>query len=300
MRLPTRLLRRKADSHKGDYGHVFIVAGSARFSGAAVLAATAALRSGAGLVTIGIPASLNTALIKIKPPEIMTLPLKETNDGSLNYTALKQITGFMSDADVTLIGPGLGNNPSTRRLIQALVARLTKPSVLDADGINALSGHGETLRAAGLRLDGRCVLTPHPGELSRLTGIPVAEIQRTRKEVAKRVSSEYNITVVLKGHRTVVAAPTGRIFINSTGNPGMSTAGSGDVLAGMIGAFLGQGLEAFDAAKYAAYLHGLAGDLAAKEKTQPGIIASDIIAMIPKAIKKEAANGAHKIKRRYS
>ncbi len=299
MRLPAQLLHRNLNAHKGDFGHIFILAGSSRFSGAASLCAEAAIRSGAGLVTLGIPKSLNEAIIKIKPKEVMTLPLAQTPQGSLSLTGLKKIKDFIKGIDVLVIGPGLSRNSSTQGLVRKLVSGVKEPMVIDADGLNALVGHLGILRwtkpacrppagrAGTGRDDGRkTILTPHPGEMARLLGISVGKIQKNRKEIAKKFAQDYKATLVLKGHNTVVADDKNNLYINKTGNPGMSTAGCGDVLTGMIGAFLGQGLNAFEAAKYAVYLHGLAGDLAAKDKTQISLIASDIIDKIPEAIKR--------------
>jgi NAD(P)H-hydrate epimerase len=285
MRLPTRLLRRKPDSHKGNFGHIFILAGSARLSGAGVLCAASAMRLGAGLVTLGIPKSLNKTIIKIKPKEVMTLPLPETKEGTLSLSAYQKIEEFIKNIDVLVIGPGLGQNKSTQSLARKIVSNIKIPMLSDADGLNALVGHLDILRATGNRQQAT-VLTPHPGEMARLLGTSIAKVQRNRKEIAKRFTQDYKVTVVLKGHNTVVADYRGNLYINRTGNPGMATAGSGDVLTGMIAAFLGQGLNAFEASKFAVYLHGLAGDLAAKEKTQLGMIASDIIEKIPEAIKR--------------
>jgi len=285
MRLPSQLLRRKTDSHKGDFGHIFILAGSARFSGAAVLCAEAAMRCGAGMVTLGIPESLNNAIIKIKPKEVMTFPLTETSEGTLSLSGYKKIKDFAKDIDVLALGPGLTRNKSTQALVRKVMSKIHKPMVIDADGLNALVGHLETLYAIRHTLYAK-ILTPHPGEMSRLAGISMAKIQKNRKEIARKFARGYNVTVVLKGNKTVVADYKDNLYINRTGNPGMATAGSGDVLTGIIAAFLGQGLNGFQASKYGTYLHGLAGDLAAKEKTQMGMIASDIIAKIPEAIKK--------------
>ncbi|MCK9595553.1 MAG: NAD(P)H-hydrate dehydratase [Candidatus Omnitrophica bacterium] len=279
MRLPTRLLRRKADSHKGDFGHVFILAGSAGLSGAAVLCAKAALRSGAGLVTLGIPASLNGPIIKIKPPEVMTLPLPETKEISLSPAAYNKIKEFSRKTDIIAIGPGLSQNKATQELILKVIAGIDKPMVIDADGLNSLGKQRKQFR-------GNIILTPHPGEMSRLTGLPVPVIQKNRKKVAKEFANEYNVEIVLKGKNTLVADNKDNFYVNKTGNPGMAKAGSGDVLTGIIAAFLGQGLNLFQAAKYAVYLHGSAGDLAAKKKTQISMTASDIIDMLPEAIKK--------------
>jgi NAD(P)H-hydrate epimerase len=274
------LLQRKPDSHKGDYGHILIVAGSKRYSGAALLCAEAALRSGAGIVTLGLPESLCNPVIKIKPKEIMLLPLAQAKDGEISAAAYNKIVDFLKKADVFVLGPGLGLNISTQKLVRKLVKTVKKPFVIDADALTALAG------VKGVRFGAETVATPHPGEMARLIGIPAAVIQKKRKEVAKNFAAHYNSTVVLKGGRTVVASTRGSLYVNTTGNPGMATAGSGDVLAGVIAAFLGQGLDGFNAAKYGVYIHGMAGDLAAKQKTQLSLIASDIIDFLPKAIKK--------------
>ena len=240
------------------------------------------MRAGAGLVTLGIPAGINNAVIKIKPKEVMTLPLPGTRQGGLSVAAYKKVQGFIKKTDVLVIGPGLGQDKSTQGLIRKVISRINKPMVIDADALNALAGHLNLLRATS---DERLatIITPHPGEMARLLGISVKKVQKNRKELAKKFAGQYKVTLVLKGHNTVVADYRNNLYINKTGNPGMSTAGSGDVLTGIIGAFLGQGLDAFNAAKYAVYLHGLAGDLAAKEKTQIGMIASDIVDKIPEA-----------------
>jgi NAD(P)H-hydrate epimerase len=282
-----RLLQRSPKANKGDFGHIFILAGSARFSGAAVLCGEAAMRSGAGLVTLGIPAGLNSAIIKMKLKEVMTLPLPETKHGSLSLSGYKRIKDFIKSINVLAVGPGLGRDESTKFLVRKVIAEIDKPMVIDADGLNALVGYLSLLKVT--RSQGHKVtriLTPHPGEMARLLGISVNKVQAKRKEIAKEFVRDYKVTLVLKGYQTVVADYEGNFYINKTGNPGMATAGSGDVLTGIIGAFLGQGLSAFDSAKYAVYLHGLAGDLAAKEKTQISLIASDIIDKIPEAIKK--------------
>ncbi|MFC1674701.1 NAD(P)H-hydrate dehydratase [Candidatus Omnitrophota bacterium] len=284
--MPTRLLQRNAKSHKGHFGHLFAIAGSARFSGAAALCAEAGLRCGAGLVTLGIPKSLNSSLIKIKPLEVMTLPLQETPDKSLSLSALKRIKGFVKKGLILVIGPGLGRNGSTQQLVRRMISEIRSPMVIDADGLNALVGHLELLRNNETTKKRETVLTPHPGEMSRLTGASTKAVAKNRRKAAKKLARDYRVTVVLKGHNTVVADCRGNLYVNKTGNPGMAKGGSGDVLAGMIGAFLGQGLKAFAAAKYAVYLHGLAGDLAAKKKTQVGMIATDIIKEIPAAIRK--------------
>ncbi len=295
MRLPKQLLRRKADSHKGDFGHILIIAGSAGLSGAAVLCAEAALRAGAGLVTLGIPEGLNTAIIRIKPKEIMTLPLPQTQEGALSLKGYKKIKDFIKKIDVLVVGPGLSQNKSTQDLVRRLISEIDKPMVVDADGLNALVGYLKSVKvskcsatkmSADRQSAKEIIVTPHPGEMARLIGTTTQKIQENRKGMAKKFARDSKATLVLKGHNTVVADNKDNFYINKTGNPGMATAGSGDVLTGIIAAFLGQGLDVFSASKFAVYLHGLAGDLAAKEKTQLGMIASDIIEKIPRAIKK--------------
>lgn len=278
MRLPAQLLRRKTDSHKRDFGHIFMLAGSRNMPGAAILCARAAMRSGAGLVTVGLPKDLSMAIPK-KIFEAMTKSLPQTKDGSIGLGAYNQIKKFLSKVDVLVIGPGLSQNSSTKQLVKKLVfSENTLPSVIDADGLNALAGHLK-------RFKGIKILTPHPGEMARLLGAPTKAVEKNRKDIALSFAKKYNCLVVLKGNHTVVADGKGRIYTNNTGNPGMATAGSGDVLTGIIASFLAQGLLPFEAAKYAVYLHGLAGDLAAKKKSQLSLVASDIIDYIPEAVK---------------
>ncbi|MFA5725780.1 MAG: NAD(P)H-hydrate dehydratase [Candidatus Omnitrophota bacterium] len=279
MRLPTRLLPRKINSNKNDFGHIFILAGSRPYSGAAVLCAAGAMRSGAGLVTLGIPEGLNTALIKIKPKEVMTLPLPETTSGSLSARAYSKIKDFSRKIDILVIGPGLSRENSAQSLARKIIRNIARPMVIDADGLNALAGRLQYLKDS-------MVITPHPGEMARLLEASIAKVQRERKTITVNFSRRYKVTLVLKGHNTLVGDKKGNLYVNQTGNPGMATAGSGDVLTGMIAAFLAQGLDSFNAAKLAVYVHGLAGDLAAREKTQISLIASDIIDKIPEAIKK--------------
>lgn len=285
MRLPAQLLHRKQDSHKGDFGHIFVLAGSLKFSGAAVLCAHAAIRAGAGLVTLGIPKGLSSAIIKIKPKEIMLLPLVQTRSISLSISAYPQINKFSEKVNIFAVGPGIGQDVSTQQLIRRLIIRIDKPMVIDADGLSALSMHLSLLNAKRYALSAMRILTPHPGEMARLIGLSVSEVQHNREKIAQKFAKDYNLTLVLKGNQTVVADYNGHLYINKTGNPGMATAGSGDVLTGMIAGLWAQGLTAFEAAKYGVYLHGLAGDIAVKEKTQISLIASDIIDRIPAAIR---------------
>ena len=282
MRLPAQLLRRKADSHKGDYGHILILAGSSRFSGAALLCAESALRSGAGLVTLGIPKSINLALIRVKPRELIAFPLPETKEGTLSLAAFAKISLLLKNIDVLIIGPGLGRDKSTYALVKKIMRKTNQPKVVDADALNALNNCPGILKAH----KGQLILTPHQKEMSRLFDISINLIKNNRKLIAKKYAKHYNSVIILKGHNSIVTDGLRGFYINRSGNPGMATAGSGDVLSGIVGAFLAQGLDGFRAAKYATYIHGLAGDLAAKDKTQMGLIASDIIDNIPRAIKK--------------
>ena len=247
-----------------------------------MLCAESTLRCGAGLVTIGSPKSINAALIKNKTKEVMTLPLPETKEGTLSLASFSKIKSFLKNTDVLIIGPGLGKVPATYVLIRKIIRQAWMPMVIDADALNALAGHLEILKLH----KGEVILTPHANEMARLFGIDIELVKKNRKLVAKKYAKYYNSIIVLKGHQSIVTDGDKKFYLNSTGNPGMATAGSGDVLSGVIGAFLAQGLRAFEAAKFATYIHGLAGDLAAKDKTQMGLIASDIIRRIPDALKK--------------
>ncbi|MFH1201396.1 MAG: NAD(P)H-hydrate dehydratase [Candidatus Omnitrophota bacterium] len=290
--MPARLLKRRLNSHKGDYGHILVLAGSSGYTGSAILCARTVLRAGAGLVTLGVPESLLN-IYQRRVVEVMTLGLAETPKKTLSFKAYAQIKKILTRIEVLIVGPGLSQNPSTQKLVRKIIKTVNKPMVIDADGLNALVGHLDILRKTKgerrgtlrLRSGQAKILTPHPGEMARLLGVSVKKIQENRKNIAKKFARDYNTVLVLKGHNTIVAQPKAETYINKTGNPGMATAGSGDVLTGMIGAFLAQGLDGFSAAKYGVYLHGLAGDLAAKDKTQIGLIASDIIERIPGAIK---------------
>ena len=274
------LSRRKPDTHKGDYGHVFVIAGSIGLTGAAALCSQAAILSGSGLVTLGIPKSLNPIMAR-KLTEVMTKPLPQTREQSLSYSALKEILRFAGKINCVAIGPGLSRNKSTQRLVRKLLTSLKKSIVLDADGINALEGKVNLLKSAKAPI----VITPHPGEMSRLVSLSKNEIARNKQRIAKKFSNKYNVVCVLKGHRSVVAGPKGRAYINTTGNPGMASGGVGDILTGMIASFIGQGLSPFNAAKLGVYLHGLAGDLAAKKKGEVSLIASDLLQVLPKSIR---------------
>ena len=272
---------RKPESHKGSYGKVFILAGSRGMSGACVLASMAALRSGAGLVTVGVPNSLVLPLTR-QFVEVMMKPLAETKEGSLSYRALKQALHFLKSQDVLALGPGLSRNSQTAQLIRALALKSTKPLVIDADGLNAFCGRTDSLR----QLKSPAILTPHPGEFKRLFPRSSIASKMERIKCAREIARKLKVILVLKGSGTVVASPDGKLYVNQTGNPGMATAGSGDVLLGIISALLGQGLEPFDAAKAGVYIHGLAGDLAAKKVGEISLVAGDIVKYLPLAFKK--------------
>ncbi len=271
---------RPREVHKGDCGRVLILAGSASMTGAAALCAMGALRAGAGLVTLGIPKSLHAPLAA-KLTEAMFLLLPETSEGSLGLRALRPIEDAAKAADVVAIGPGLSRNRDTAGLVQDILPGLKSPVILDADALNNLGKHPKALA----RLSKRAIVTPHPGEMARLTGKDVAEIQADRALAARAFAQRHESIVVLKGAGTVVANPQGNTYINETGNSAMASGGMGDVLTGLIAALVGQRLSLYDAACLGVYLHGLAGDLAAKELGAIGLIASDVAAKIPFAIR---------------
>ncbi|MFL5350028.1 MAG: NAD(P)H-hydrate dehydratase [Hyalangium sp.] len=261
---------RRADTHKGTYGHVVVVAGSRGKSGAAALVARAALRSGAGLVSVATRADLVDAVLA-HAPEIMGVPLE--GSGPLGLADLESLVAAADGKDALVMGPGIPRGPETGALIGELLSRVEIPAVLDADALNAVAADLSVLRKA----KGPVVLTPHPGEMARLTGRSTKEVQAHRLDVAQQLATGLKVTVVLKGARTLIASADGELYVNSTGNPGMATGGSGDVLSGICGAFLGQGLRVPDAIWAAVYAHGLAGDLAAQKRGKVGLIAGDII-----------------------
>jgi NAD(P)H-hydrate epimerase len=259
------------------------MAGSFGYTGAAYLTSQAALLSGSGLVTLGCGKTIYPVMA-VKLTEVMVRPFFETKDCSLSLLAEKELLAFIERCDAVAIGPGISQNRETQQLVRALIGKINKRMVLDADGINAFAGNLEALKKA----QGPIVMTPHPGEMARLTGKEVAEIQRDRKDIAMKFSREYNTVLVLKGHNTVVAAPGGEVYINDTGNAGMASGGMGDVLTGMIASFIGQGAEPFAAAALGAYFHGLAGDLAAKERGLLSLTATDLLNRLPDVLKKLA------------
>ncbi|MBX3444092.1 MAG: NAD(P)H-hydrate dehydratase [Planctomyces sp.] len=261
---------RPADSNKGTYGRVLIAAGSRGMSGAAVLSGLGALRGGAGLVELAVPEGI-LPIVAAAEPCWLTTPLPEDDEGRLAAAAGDALARRWEAASAVACGPGWGVTEATRGLARRLVESCPLPLVVDADGLNALVGQGDAWK----RAPAPRIITPHPGEFARLCGIAVADVQADRAALAQRFAGEQGIVVVLKGHGTVVTDGES-LWINPTGNPGMSTGGTGDVLTGLTAALLAQRMSPLDAAKLAVYLQGLAGDLAADELSQPGLIASDL------------------------
>ena len=270
------LPKRPPDGHKGSFGRIFMLAGSVGMTGAACLSSLAALKMGAGLVFLGVPESLNS-ILEEKLTEVITKPLPETEAKTLGMAAFEPICDELNRTDVLVMGPGLGKHEETAKLIKKILAKITIPTIIDADGINNLTLND--LKAIKKPI----MITPHPGELSRLIGKSVGEIQRDRVEVAKSTAKELNLPVVLKGASTIIAVPDAKTYINPTGCSGLATAGSGDVLTGIIAGLLAQGLSLADAARLGVYIHGLAGDMVADKKTEYGMIASDVLEAIPEA-----------------
>ncbi len=263
---------RPLDSHKGTFGHVLIVAGRYGMAGAAILCARAALRSGAGLVTVALPNSIYP-IVAGAVPETVCLPLPQTAEGGISAAAMELIEQHAARADAVVVGCGLGCDETVTELILSLRRCITCPLILDADGINAVTPHilvEETVSAP-------LILTPHPGEMARLLDASVREVQQHREEIARRFADDYGVTLVLKGYHTLVTSPSSPLMQNETGNPGMATGGSGDVLAGIIGSLAAQGMAPYFAAMCGVYLHGAAGDRAAARLSQHAMLPSDLL-----------------------
>jgi NAD(P)H-hydrate epimerase len=282
---PLLPLRPRA-AHKGILGHLLILAGCRGKGGAATMAARGALRSGVGLLTLAHPQGT-------RPPEMpmegMTLPLPETAEGTLSLAGRKALQEALEGKDAVALGPGLSRNPETLELVRELIFGIPLPMAIDADGIDAVAGNLGALRSAPAPR----VLTPHPGEMARLIGARTGEVVADRMEIARKFATEHGVVLVLKGSHTVVAKPDGTFWVNPTGNPGMATGGSGDVLTGMIGGYLARGIPAAEAAALGVYLHGLAGDLAASDLGESGMTPSDLIERIPKAARLLQKSGVH-------
>jgi NAD(P)H-hydrate epimerase len=271
------LPQRPPDAFKNRVGQILVIAGSRGFSGAARLTATAALRAGAGLVVLACPESLVPSL-EAATAEIIKLPLPEY-DGALTATACETLSERLRWADVVAIGPGLGTSTGVAEVVKHVLASFKGIIVVDADGLNVLAGDASALRTSASRI----ILTPHPGELSRLMSIDKAAIAATPVEIARQVAHELSQILVMKGAPTVIALPEGEVLINSTGNAGMATAGSGDVLTGLIAGLAGQGMASAQAAGLGVFLHGLAGDLARDHLGMCSMIAGDILQCLPEA-----------------
>jgi hydroxyethylthiazole kinase-like uncharacterized protein yjeF len=272
------LPERAPDSHKADYGRILIIAGSPGMTGAAYLAGKAALRSGSGLVTVACPRSLNP-ILEAKLTCVMTLPVAETADGTLSPQGLEVLLERAQTCDAVALGPGISRNAETRDLVRAFVAGTGTPLVVDADGLNNLIGAVDALA----KREAPTVITPHPGEMARLAGLKTSEVQANREHVAADFAGKHGVIVLLKGSGTVVTDGQ-RIYVNETGNPGMASGGTGDVLTGIVASLLGRGIGDFESAQLGAYVHGLAGDIAASEMGMESLIATDLLSALPYAL----------------
>lgn len=269
-------------AHKGDFGHCLVVAGSAGKTGAAAMAANSAVRSGAGLVTLAVPASLN-AILEIKTTEAMTLPIPDEGRGCFTAEGRTAIVRELEGKDALALGPGISRDREAALLVRELTAECPLPMVVDADGLNALA---EDMTVLSRKKSSAVILTPHPGEMARLAGMSVGEVEAERIGTARSFASKYGVYLVLKGARTVIAAPDGRLAVNGSGNPGMASGGMGDVLTGILVALLGQEYEPFTACSVGVFLHGHAADLVAAEKGEIGMSAVDVQERLPYALRK--------------
>ena len=272
--------RRMMNSHKGDFGKASLIAGSFGMTGAAILAAKGSLRSGIGLLKLVIPESLH-AILTTSVPEAVTVPLTETRRGVFGINQVEKLISNCESSDVIAIGPGCGQNAEMIEIIRQLITQVDRPLIIDADGINTLAKNVSILSDKVNDI----VITPHPGEMSRLTGMTTEEINANPINTARDFARKWKINVVLKGARTVIALPNGKVFVNVNGNPGMATAGSGDVLTGIITSLVAQGLTPSNAAIAGVFLHGRAGDIMAQQKGEYGLIAGDLIEGITQALK---------------
>lgn len=288
------LPKRDPDGHKGTFGHLLVVGGSEGMTGSVTLTATSALRVGAGMVTIALPRSV-CPMVEAKTLEVMTKPLAETEEGTISTEAIESLMGLSSKMKAIVIGPGLARNINTADLVKNFLAQLNMPVVVDADGLAALAGEAEF--TTGLKAP--LILTPHPGEMARLMELSIAQVQAERLDVALACARKYQAYTVLKGSRTIVATPDGQVYLNLRGNSGMATAGSGDVLAGVIGSLLAQGMSPLKACICGVYLHSLAGDLAAKDLGENSLIAGDLISYFPEAFRSISSSDNCNIRAQY-
>lgn len=277
-RVKEYLPSRPRDSHKGSRGRVLLLGGSVGMGGAMVLASQGALRSGAGLVTAAVPRGVQPQ-VAAAVPEVLTYPLEEAGMGWLDTSCQELVLTLLERASAVGVGPGLSQGPEAVALVRELLPGIRQPLVLDADALNALEGEDELLS----RVPGPVIVTPHPGEMGRLAGMDIERVQAQRMELALEYAARRGVHVLLKGAFSLVASPEGQLAVNPTGNPGMATGGTGDVLTGVVAALLGQGLDTFAAGVLGAFVHGLAGDLAAESASQAGMAASDVHGWLPRA-----------------
>jgi len=290
---PPPLPSRRLESHKGDYGNVLFVAGARTYVGAPVFAAMSFLKAGGGYARLAVPTSI-ASLMSLRAPEAVIVPLEETQDGCASLASLEALAALAETMDMLVVGPGLSLNPESQELVRKLVEQVNKPVLVDGDGLSAIAGHHDVVggRTAAT------VLTPHPGEMARLVGVDSHAVIEDRLGVARRAARMYGATVVLKGSTTIIVSPDGRAWLNLSGNPGMATAGCGDVLSGTIPAIFGLGLDPCDAARCGAFIHGMAGDLAVEAGGMDGIVASDVMENLPQACS-AYRNGFDDIRRNF-
>jgi hydroxyethylthiazole kinase-like uncharacterized protein yjeF len=284
---------RPAESNKGNYGHVLVVGGSLGKAGAAAMAGMAALRAGAGLSTVATPKSVLGTVAGFHP-ELMTEPLSETDSGAISASAQRRIEELAKGKSVLAIGPGISRDPQTAELVRTLVAKLQLPMVVDADGLNAFEGRTDELNGKGRTL----VITPHPGEMARLAACSIADVQKDRLGAARKFAREHELIVVLKGHRTLVVRPDGEAWVNTTGNPGMATGGTGDILTGMVAGMIAQhSAQTFMAAFAAVYLHGLSGDVMRESLGEHSLVATDVLQGLSEAFRRTEETAHEKLVR---
>ncbi len=282
---------RPAESNKGNYGHALVVGGSLGKAGAAAMAGMAVLRAGAGLSTVATPKSV-LGTVSGFHPELMTEPLPETDSGTISTSARDRIEELAKGKTVLAIGPGVSRDSQTAEMVRGLVARLRLPMVVDADGLNAFEGRTGELNGKGRTL----VITPHPGEMARLAGCSIADVQKDRLGTARKFAREHELIVVLKGHRTLVVQPDGEAWVNTTGNPGMATGGTGDILTGMVAGMIAQhSTEAFAAVLAAVHLHGLAGDVMRERVGEHSLVATDLLKGLPEAFRRTRETAREKL-----
>jgi ADP-dependent NAD(P)H-hydrate dehydratase / NAD(P)H-hydrate epimerase len=292
---------RPRDSNKGMYGHVLVIGGSLGKAGAAAMAGFSALRAGAGLVTVATARSILPTVASFHP-ELMTEPLEETGDGTISVDALELLQQLAEKKTVLAIGPGISRNEETAEVVRTVVSESDVPVVLDADGLNAFEGRAEDFNrkerkgaAKGAEKSPTLVLTPHPGEMARLAGLSTKDIQRDRVNIASKFAQQHRVILVLKGDRTIVASPDGQAWVNPTGNPGMATGGTGDILTGIVAGILAQNPHrAFESVLAAVFLHGLAGDIASEQLGEHSLVATDLIKALPGAFRQLRAKSAEK------